>query len=274
MEELTELATNAHRQILAEKQQAKREGQAGVLQEGLQRTIAMLVLLGAHWDCIRAVVTVKTARLKVASGDGSKLTDADIQELAKDICERKPAFANTADNSEDAFQLKTCKVWRQWRTTQWLFLQNLKGIAMPPSLVMQHYRSLWGHGPHGPRVTKHMDEFKAKNYRRQWMARLRKLWGFKYSKLPASAPMTEEVKRQKAARDRLGAMPAQHHATCRGELRGPSFGTRLSSRFGDRHISCLLENKHIGGEPVPKLGTQFGSNFRDHVGIKSGTERE
>ena len=265
MEQLEDMAKAAQRAVLAAKQKEKRQSRANVLPDGLQKILAMLVLLGAHWDCIRAMVSVKADKLKVTSVDGKALSTEEIQKLAKSYCDKNPAFPHTADNHEDAFQMQVSKLWRQWRTGQWLFLQNLKGISMPPSLVMEHYRSMWGHGPHGPRVTKHLDEFQSKAYKRQWMSRFRKLWGYQYSKMPASAPMTDEMKKQKACSDKPAARSAQSSSGVSLRIWGPTSGTKLGSTFGTAYAGPMQKSIVMAKKWfqiwVPKNGSRFWNHF-------------
>ena len=259
MQHLEEIAKAAQRAVLAAKQQEKRQLRASVLPDGVQQILAMLVLLGAHWDCIRALVSVETNKLNVICVDGEALSTEEIQKLAKGYCDKNPAFAHTADNHEDAFQLQVSKLWRQWRTGRWLFLQYLKGISMPPSLVMEHYRSMWGHGPHGPRVTKHLDEFKTKAYKEQWTNRNRKLWGYQYSKMLAAAPMTEEMKRQRACSDKCAAWSAQSSREVSRRTWGPQIWNQIGFQIWDRLSRPNVRINCYGQKVVPDLGTQSGS---------------
>ena len=66
----------------------------------------MLVLLGAHWECMAAVLTLKTGRLKRARLAIESTTTDKLKEMAVQGFHKSPRLAHIVDNVEHAFHLQ------------------------------------------------------------------------------------------------------------------------------------------------------------------------
>ena len=164
--------------------------------------IATLVLLGAHWECMAAVLTLKKGKLTRARLANESMTTDKLQEMAILGFQNNPWLADIVDNVEHAFHLRETKLWFQWRTAQWLQIQNFKGVCVPSSMVWKHYRNLWGSGPHGLYVSNHMDAFDKKNGQRHWVGRFRRSWGCIYGKMPANVNLTAKDISKKVSKEK------------------------------------------------------------------------
>ena len=190
MDPLDEGKQTISKAIAATRKQIWRNARSECLSEGLKKVIAMLVLLGAQWECMAAVLTLKAGRLKRTRMAIESTTTDKLKEMAVQGFHKNPWLAQIVDNVEHAFHLQVKKLWLQWRTAQWLQVQNFKGVGVPSSMVWKHYRNMWGSGPHGLNVSNHLNAFDKKNGQRHWMGKFRRSWGFVYGKMPAKASMT------------------------------------------------------------------------------------
>ena len=91
------------------------------------------------------------------------------------------------------------RTWNEYRLTLWLQSENCKGIAVPSGLLADKYRELFGMGPHGPHLTKHLETFVHQKSTKHWMTRWRKAWGITYSKCSRATPVAVTEIQSKAA---------------------------------------------------------------------------
>lgn len=91
------------------------------------------------------------------------------------------------------------RTWNEYRLSRWLQSENCKGIAVPSGLLADKYRELFGMGPHGPHLTKHLETFLHLKSTKHWMTRWRKAWGITYAKCSRATPVAVSEIQCKAA---------------------------------------------------------------------------
>ena len=87
----------------ATRKQIWRNARSECLRQGLHKLIATLVLLGAHWECMAALLTLKKGKLKRARLAKESMTTDKLQEMAILGFQNNPWLADIVDNVEHAF---------------------------------------------------------------------------------------------------------------------------------------------------------------------------
>ena len=152
------------------------------------------------------------------------------------------------------------RTWNEYRLTLWLQSENCKGIAVPSGLLADKYRELFGMGPHGPHLTKHLETFLHQKSTKHWMTRWRKAWGITYSKCSRATPVAVTEIQSKAASASKKKPPKTEKGS--GFL-DPFFGTKFGTE--NRNHSFRREQSKVvlfgsrnwcNGGPisVPNLG--------------------
>ena len=190
----------AKRECWALEKTMQRIQQKEYLSKGLKILICSLVLLETPWDIIGAIAACKLGRdLKTHSAN--PWTAEKIKQVAKEGLALQPDLVNDPLNDELVLVFAAKKWVAECKMTLWILEQNVKGVTMPASMVVQKYVSLWGNGPQKPRVDTHLAMLTNKHSRRNWLQRMRWKWNLQIGKLPHRASLSPEETSNKAIND-------------------------------------------------------------------------
>ena len=139
--------------------------------------ICTLVLLEVPWTMIGAIAIAYLKRLRKSKSSSDWPSDK-IQRIARDGLKLMPNLPDIIDDSNNAIIQRARKWLAECKLAVWCLHQNLKGIAVPTSLAIDHYVSLWGMGPHVERVRQHLNQFNHPQRRQNWMQGFKRLWDF------------------------------------------------------------------------------------------------
>jgi hypothetical protein len=181
------------KEIARLKKEAQRKKQRGELCHEAKSVVAFLVFLGAPWECIKAVLMAKVCRWPVCNIKSTDITEDCIKIWATDAVKKEPGICDLATNPENQKTIRAKRWLLEWRTANWVNAQNMKGIPVPSALLRDHYKSLWGMGPHPLAITQHLDKLDSKKLScTNWLRRFRNRWGYVYKGMPTKAPMTKD----------------------------------------------------------------------------------
>jgi len=151
----------------------------------VQKTIVLLVRMGAPWECIQEIAMMQSRK----NNSTLPITELSIEKLKAVAVSAQKKWGGgcqgLAEESDNKRIVDTKSEWFRWSTAQWLKLQNMKGLSMPSRVAVDRYIQQWGPGPHPATIAAHLEKFKAKHYRKRWLRSVRQDWGFSYSVLPA-----------------------------------------------------------------------------------------
>lgn len=187
----------AQRECAALKKAMQRKQTKEYLSNGLKILICSLVLLETPWDIIGAIAACKMGRT-FNNHSANPWTAEKIQQVAKEGLALQPDLVNDPLNDEIWLVFVARKWVAECKLTLWILEQNMKGVTMPASMVVQKYMSLWGNGPQKPRVDTHLAMLGNKHSRRNWLQRMRWKWNLHIGKLLHRAGLSPEETSNKA----------------------------------------------------------------------------
>ena len=165
------------------KKACQRKEQQEHLPPSLKIMVCILVLLETPWELIAAVATCKVSLLPEARSD-SPWTTEKIKQVAQDGLLLKPSLVEGPLNDElhEVFSAK--KMLAECKLAFWIMEQNVKGITMPASTVIEHYIQSWGIADHKPSLTAHLHALGKKQRRKNWLQTFKKKWNLEVGALP------------------------------------------------------------------------------------------
>ena len=168
----------------------------------MKSIVASLVLLGAPWDCIKAVIGIKLKTNPTTSMTIDRISVDLIKDWAKQAVKQEPLLLEWSTDVQSKCHLKVKRLWLEWETAMWVNAQNMKGIPVPSRLVKTHYMNLWGVGPHVVQTQNHLESLALKSRSlKMWLHRFRRRWGFVYKAMPTKAPLTKKQMEKKVPMD-------------------------------------------------------------------------
>ena len=177
------LYEDLQKQNAALKKAAQREKKKEHLTAGFKKLICILVLLETTWDVIGMIATCKMGSLTGTRID-TAWTPEKIQEIAREGLKLKPSLANDALSDDDVEVLRAKKYVAECKVARWIVDQNLKGITLPASAVMEYYSTTWGMAPHKPKLTTHLAGLAKKQGGKDWLVAFRRRWNVGIGSLP------------------------------------------------------------------------------------------
>lgn len=206
------------------RKQNYRNKKPDVLHHQAKSLVAMLVFLGAPWQCIKTVLMAKICRWPVCNIKGDDITEEQIKKWATEAVKKEPGLCDMADDPQRPKTMRSKRWVLEWQTANWVNAQNMKGIPVPSSLLRDHYRSLWGMGPHAKSISDHLDQLDSKKLScTNWLRGFRQRWGYVYKGMPTKAPMTKDEIMKKARAD-LSHVPSSK--PLRAQFPGPARGAK------------------------------------------------
>jgi hypothetical protein len=191
---MTEVMMNQLKREMARlKKEVQRNNQPALLHHKAKSVVAFLVFHGAPWEAIKAIMLAKVCRWPVCKLKSNAISEEQIKNLATDVVKTEPGICDLVQNPEDPQTIRATRWLMEWKTAHWVNTQNMKGIPVPSALLRDHYRSLWGMGPHQKAIANHLDKLDSKKLSlTNWMRDFRERWGFMYKGMPTKAPMTKD----------------------------------------------------------------------------------
>ncbi len=161
--------------------------------------VAMMVILGMPWLCIKTLIIVLTRKRCKALPKHSDITNDHIKNWAAQAVNTHPELVEQAHDIKNGRVLRLHRLWKEYEVATWIRAQNHKGIAVPTAIVKQKYIESWGMGPHMETLAVHLQSLQKckKNSAKAWARLFRSTWDFSYGAMPTKAPLTEaEISRK------------------------------------------------------------------------------
>ena len=241
------------------KKEGQRSKQPDLLHHQAKSVVAFLVFLGAPWEAIKTIMLAKVSKWPVCKLRSNDISEELIKKWATDAVKKEPGICDLVLNPEHPQTIRTTRWLMEWKTVHWVNSQNMKGIPVPSALVRDHYRSLWGMGPHQKAIANHLDKLDSKKLSfTNWMRDFRDRWGFIYKGMPIKAPMTKDEITTKVGlvyslAPRSKKQPPRHFQETQPR---PKIGyTNMVPNLGPDQGS-------IGFSAGQGLGTKFRTRFR------------
>ena len=175
------------------KKEGQRRTQPDLLHHKAKSVVAFLVCLGAPWEAIKTIMLAKVSTWPVCKLRSNDMSEELIKKWATDAVKKEPGICDLVRNPEHPQTIRATRWLIEWKTAHWVNTQNMKGIPVPSALVGDHYRSLWGMGPHQKAIANHLDKLDSKKLSfTNWLRDFRERWDFIYKGMPTQAPMTKE----------------------------------------------------------------------------------
>ena len=165
------------------KKASQRDKKKEHLTSGFKKLICILVLLETTWDVIGMIATCKMGSLTSTRID-TAWTPEKIKQIAEEGLKLKPSLANDALSDDDVDVLKAKKYVAECKVAMWIVNQNLKGITLPASAVVEYYSALWGMAPHKQALTTHLGRLTRRQGCKNWLVGFRTRWNLSIGSLP------------------------------------------------------------------------------------------
>ena len=232
----TEELKQVKRLLRSEYERQRRQERKDGIPRSVKVLLTILVLMRTPWDVMLAIATCAMS-LKTKQKHKVKWDTATIKKAAKEGMKLNPnlRFEELDNERQKVFEARRWVI--ECNLCFWILSKNVKGVICPAQMVLTEYNRLWGMGPHGPRVSEHLNSLRKVRMKAHWLQALRKKWHLDLGRLPKRAPMTlqdikDKVDKPKAFNQfRFQKFPL--FGSVFFLLVVPIFGTRFGSRvFG------------------------------------------
>ena len=165
------------RLVDAERKNKTRDQRDEYLGAAFKIMICTFALLEVPWTMIGAIAVAYLKRLSNSKSSPDWPSDK-IKRIAREGLALMPNLPNFIDDSNNPGTQRARKWLAECKLALWCVQNNLKGIAVPTALAIDHYVSLWGMGPHVEGVRRHLNQFSHSQRRQNWMQRFKRVWDF------------------------------------------------------------------------------------------------
>ena len=177
MSDELDLEVEGSRFIETHKKARQRDRQKELVGASFKIMICILVLMEVPWTMIGAIALAYMKRLAKSRSKPDWPSDK-IKRLAREGLALMPTVVNIIDDSSHR-RIQNARKWlAECKLAMWCLQHNQKGIAVPTSIAINHYVSLWGMGPHVEKVSRHLNQFSHFRRRSNWMQRFKRVWDF------------------------------------------------------------------------------------------------